>query len=494
MLFLSIIQPFATNPNFMKTRTLLLVLLSCFAALLTAQTTDLETIKQSAKTLYCQHHADATIERTMFLESDEGTIVGLMLDFDPPGFIVATTSQNLRPVYAYSFTNNIVSNADQLQLLKKLITQDLNARQTAIGEQAELKQVHYAWESFLSGSMMLSPFQQWPPEGSTPTEGWILTNWKQSAPYNDMCPMDLNAGARSIAGCPATAMAQIVNYHETLNNTTMNDGDDYYHSYAGNQYWIDDDHETYMFPDWDSLNTWLTSLQYVYETQGTVLTEMKAALSFACGVGAHTVYSASMSGTFGIDQAWDSFQRFGFDESQVIYPSETDTVFNQIIAENIKVALPVQLGLQVDPPGNGGHNVVADGYNTDEFYHFNFGWGGGSNGWYTLPPTYIVYNLTIIEGAVVDIKSTNYTGITTNESDKNPIQVYPNPLTDFIRIAGLEKPATATLYDLSGRMQKQWHVAKTCHSEMLQSLKSGIYLLKIQDANQLIYSGKIIKR
>jgi hypothetical protein len=51
--------------------------------------------------------------------------------------------------------------------------------------------------------------------------------------------------------------------------------------------------------------------------------------------------------------------------------------------------------------------VVVDGYNTDELYHFNFGWGGSQNGWYTMPPTSIYYNLTIIEGVVLNINSTN---------------------------------------------------------------------------------------
>ncbi len=37
------------------------------------------------------------------------------------------------------------------------------------------------------------------------------TRWNQDAPYNDMCPLD--DGARSVTGCVATAMAQIMKYH-----------------------------------------------------------------------------------------------------------------------------------------------------------------------------------------------------------------------------------------------------------------------------------------
>ena len=53
-----------------------------------------------------------------------------------------------------------------------------------------------------------------------------------------------------------------------------------------------------------------------------------------------------------------------------------------------------------------GHNVVVDGYNTDDYYHINFGWGGSSNGWYLIPEE-IPYGLTVIEGLIVDVLKQN---------------------------------------------------------------------------------------
>jgi hypothetical protein len=40
----------------------------------------------------------------------------------------------------------------------------------------------------------------------------ITTKWNQDAPYNNMCP-DHN-GQKSVTGCTATAMAQVMNYHQ----------------------------------------------------------------------------------------------------------------------------------------------------------------------------------------------------------------------------------------------------------------------------------------
>lgn len=65
-------------------------------------------------------------------------------------------------------------------------------------------------------------------------------------------------------------------------------------------------------------------------------------------------------------------------------------------------ALPVHFAV-LDPGGGSGHNLVVDGYNTDDDFHLNFGWGGSSNGWYLLPDE-IPYSLTQVEGAIVDIE------------------------------------------------------------------------------------------
>jgi hypothetical protein len=295
-----------------------------------------------------------------------------------------------------------------------------------------------------------------------------------------------------VAGCPAIAMAQIVNYHEDLNQTEFSDSDDYYHSYgSGNQYWIDDDHEARGFPSFDSLNGWFFNLAYAYQEQLPASNFMKAALVFGCGVAAHQVYTASVSGTFGIEQAFDAFVRFSYYDARLIYPSDTN--LNHDIAENIKVALPVHLGLIVDPPGNGGHNLVVDGYNTDEFYHFNFGWGGSANGWYTLPPTSIPYNLTIIEGAIVDIKSDNYTGITGTEPAYESLFCYPNPVSStlYVEMEGVNEKMI--LYNHMGREVKSLSPSQGRTLIDMSDLPGGMYFLSAVSPDMKRQSVKIIK-
>ena len=48
----------------------------------------------------------------------------------------------------------------------------------------------------------------------------LETEWNQDSPYNDNCPMDTVENERSVTGCVATAMAQIMYYYQWPQMTT----------------------------------------------------------------------------------------------------------------------------------------------------------------------------------------------------------------------------------------------------------------------------------
>ncbi len=50
--------------------------------------------------------------------------------------------------------------------------------------------------------------------------------------------------------------------------------------------------------------------------------------------------------------------------------------------------------------------MVVDGYDDEGYFHINFGWGGSNDGWYMLPEE-LPYELTVLEGLIVDIKPNN---------------------------------------------------------------------------------------
>lgn len=383
------------------------LLLFCIAAV--SQPISEDDALKVAGNFLIYHSSGYRIEATEKLYDDEDPVASVV-HLSPTGFILISNSRLVSPVLAYSFESNWHIGGEEEAIFRALMIADLRCRLDYPDvSPSGSRKTEQQWSDYLSGNFASERFEQWPPEGTTPTGGWLEANWTQNAPYNSMCPIDPNTHQRGLAGCPAVAMAMIVNCLKEVNGTRLNDGDDYYHNFgANNKYWIDNDWQTHGFPYFDSLNLYLDTIEYNYQ-QLKPLGEMeKAALNFACGTALKQVYSSSISGTYGMSQAGAAYQRFGFEESRLVL--SPDTLENANLAENMKNGQPAHLGL-IDPAGTVGHNVVVDGYNTDEFFHLNFGWGGSANGWYTMPPASAPYNLTVIEGIVLDIFKGSSVGI-----------------------------------------------------------------------------------
>lgn len=377
---------------------------------------------------------------------------------EPHGYVAVAADDALPPVVAYSLESECPEAAAADNPLLHLLTADLRSRLAALptldARVAEARR--QLWSRLADGTFGRDErFTQWPPEGSTPTGGWLLSNWTQNAPYNALCPLDIaHGGSRSVAGCPAVAMAMILNYHATIQATAFDTGDRYYHNYAGNAYWIPDAHVQYGFPDFATLNGYLETLTQHWDDGITLTNTDKAALVFGCGVAARQVYSASGSGTFGVDQAYDAYQRFAFTDSRLVF--DTDPNLYPDLASNMQNALPAHLAV-VDPGWTMGHNVVVDGYNTDDYYHLNFGWGGSYNGWYLLPEE-IPYGLTVVEGVVLDIVPASE-AVTERPFANGAFALAsgPNPFGPQVTLsftAPAAGHARLGIYDVAGRLQE----------------------------------------
>ncbi|MCU0302517.1 MAG: C10 family peptidase [Thermoanaerobaculales bacterium] len=368
-----------------------------------ASVVDRETATRVAEATIAERGDGETLATVRTIWRD-GRPLLFLIDLDPAGFVVVAGNTDLPPVVAYSFADDLPSRQPEEGILVDLLRADLGLRLEGVPSlpAGVVSGRHDEWYRLLARLPREGDepdFEQWPAAGTTSTGGWLETNWHQSSPYNDQCPFDPVAGGRSVAGCPAVAVAMVVNHHRTTNDTRFDDADDYYHSYAGRQYWIDDDWATLGFPAFPTLSASLADLEQRYRTGVPATPADAAALVFAAGVAATQVYTASISGTFGVSQAVDAYLKFGADRLSLV-PGTDPEIYLRMSA-NMKSGLPAHLAV-LDPGGSAGHNLVADGYNTDDYFHLNFGWGGSANGWYLLPDE-IPYNLTVIDGVVVDI-------------------------------------------------------------------------------------------
>ena len=329
----------------------------------------------------------------------EGKVLYHIVNLSPSGYALVSDDKDFAPILAYSFQGVYEKNNENP--LHQLICADFEKK-------AAFKEVYISkykdknnklWASLLSGKTNDKTYLSWPELGSTTTEGWVEAQWSQSAPYNAACPMDPISNTRSIAGCPSIVMAQILDFHKTINEKIFSDEDDYYHNYSGRQYYIDNDFEELDFPSFPMLNSNLNSLQNNYNTGVSPSDLEVSSLVFACGVACTQVYSAEASGTFGVDQAADAYSSFNFTNAVLLYP-EVENLYERM-QFNMRHALPIHLAV-VNEAVTVGHNVVLDGWNEEDFYHVNFGWGGTYDSWYHIPDD-LPYELTVIEGVILDI-------------------------------------------------------------------------------------------
>lgn len=420
--------------------------------------------------------------------SEKGIVYFYLAELSPMGYFIISADDELPPVIAYSFDNN----ADIQSPLTNFFIYDIKTRIEAVKYLPEdiISKRQEMWTQYLFNDLTRDPeFEQWPEEGTTSTGGWLESSWNQGAPWNAMCPMDLVTSSRSYTGCPATAMAMILNFHKTTNELFLTDDDDYNHNYAGRNFIIDDDWETINFPSFPALNLFLATVNEHWENAEELTNEDMAALSFACGVIAHQVYTSEGSGTFSVSQAYDAYMRLGC-STALLYTESDEELFPTLIL-NMQHALPAHLAI-VDEAWSMGHNIVVDGYNTDNYFHINFGWGGTYNGWYLVPDE-MPYSMTVIEGLIVDIFKDNSSEYNVSQS-KSEISIFPNPSesTLFLNLNG-QQANIIEIFDNTGRVIK-YKNSFTDQSQIdIQELNSGSYFIRIIFDDRSIFNSGFIK-
>ncbi|MBR4156188.1 MAG: C10 family peptidase [Bacteroidales bacterium] len=318
--------------------------------------------------------------------------------------------------------------------------------------------------------------------------GFMESHWSQDYPYNQHCPKDpLNDNSYSYAGCPAVAMGQIINYLRTTQGTRFSDSDDYVHQYAGRNYNIDDDYKTLEFLPFPQLNRMLDSIDAAL-MRGETLSDMQAAaLIFACGTACKQVYTSEGSGTFYVDQAFDAYKRFGF-ENCVLF-REPDSVMYATLISNLQDGYPAHLAVE-NPEGTIGHNVVVDGYRIEDGkFHINFGYGGAWDGWYYIPDPDFYYGMTKMEGIILDIipSATVVDELLAEQS----LEIYPNPVSDVLNIKNVSNEFEYSIFNIVGQEVSDGFSSGTI---AVTELESGLYFLQIKEEDAIKTAKFVVKR
>lgn len=212
----------------------------------------------------------------------------------------------------------------------------------------------------------------------TPIAPLLETKYNQGEPYNNQCPVikytDGTTWGRAVTGCVATAMAQMMRYWKY---PATGQGS---HSYicepnGGQSFTESMDFSTVTF-DWDNMLPVYTSGNY-NDTQADAV----ALLMHACGVSVDMGYTPNESGAS--SQAVPvALERYFKYDSSIAYASRTlfsNAEWEQLVYNELAASRPVQVS---GSGSQGGHAFVCDGYQGDHYFHFNWGWGGTSDGYF----------------------------------------------------------------------------------------------------------------
>ena len=201
---------------------------------------------------------------------------------------------------------------------------------------------------------------------------FITTTWNQSYPYNYYTPTI--GGKRTLAGCFAIAISQIMRYYEWPAAgkgtciATLNDGyDTEKYITLGQEY------------DWSNM---LDNYSNSYKT-----TEMTAAARLIrdAGYACYSSYGTSTTWAYNIHALMALLRHFYYspDIRLVDRMYYSDESWNAMLQKELSSGRPVWFCGQ-DENGTGGHSFICCGMDTEGRYYINWGWGGSYDGYFDM--------------------------------------------------------------------------------------------------------------
>lgn len=345
----------------------LLMTLSFFWNSVYAERVSLKTARQvaltTAKQLVPNTKSALSLDLTYAAKSDAPSTKGAEeIDFfvfniaDDQGFVIVSGEDRTHPILGYSREGSFKKENMPINISGWLEGYQKEISYAVQNDLQQTPEIQTEWLSYLNGDFKLG------------TEEVLLetAKWDQNEPYNRLCP--LKGEERTLTGCVATAMAEVMRYNKWPDKATSGVA-----SYKGKSV-------KYKAYDWDNL-----PLKYIFpydEDQANAV----AALMWNIGANVNMDYGTYKDGGSAASSI-DAAKAF----SKVFkYAKKTRWQQKRFYSDKHWAAI-LQSELNANRPlyydgstkDKSGHAFVCDGYMGDKF-HFNWGWGGQNNGYFLL--------------------------------------------------------------------------------------------------------------
>lgn len=407
----------------MKRIAIVLTLIFCFGSLL-SNPVDTITAKRVAANFYRQNNVIGVKNgQTLRLQRQAPEYVVAPIDtvytgfyvlnsINGDGFVIVSSDNNVMPVLGYSNDKSFDANNIPPALRDWLLGYEMEIRRARMDETLVAEEARRAWGALLAG-------QDLPNRSTRSVSPLLTTTWSQEWPYNMACPNDASASGilngHVYTGCVATAMAQVMKYWE---HPQVGVGS---HTYTHSNYGT-------LSQNFETAIAWNEMLD-TYSPTGTYTVLQASAISslmYMCGVSVEMNYDVQGSGAQVINGGYSfipsaetalktyfdySSNLHGIAKSKYQNGQWVDNYSNSQWINTLKNELDsgrVILYRGANNNNTAAHAFVCDGYDNNNYFHFNWGWGGNADNYFTISSlTPSSHNYSYGQQAVIGISPTN---------------------------------------------------------------------------------------
>ena len=290
-----------------------------------------------------------------------------VFNIEPIGFVMVAAQKCIQPILAWSGESVFDSGNIYMQVADLLSSYKKQSAYVINKNLMPTEAVAKSWEALTTTGMRLGA-------KTTAVAPMLHTNWNQNGFYNYLCPQDPKTKKKALTGCVATVMAQLMRYWQWPAKGIG------FHSY----------HDSAFGTQNADFGRTVYKWAYMPYTVSNPNPQVEN-LMYQAGVSVDMAYGINSSSSYVLSKNCPIRNNAQFAlENYFCYKAGTQGLYRKNYNDNdwlalIKAELDNGRPLIYDGANDTeGHSFIADGYDAYNNIHFNWGWGGAFNGYFTL--------------------------------------------------------------------------------------------------------------
>ena len=353
---------------------LLLCSLSCITQAKDVNVNTIERVAVNAYAYYSNNEGVKELVKNVIPLKKKSETFAYICNFEK-GFVIVSADDVAQPILGYGFSGPI-DTANMAPAAKFLLDgYQEEIHHAKMTKAATSEEIQANWNRFINDSH--------PKVMYNPNTYLIQSTWDQrghnkptsTMTYNYYCPRDSITNQKTLVGCGGVATAQILRYWGCQCNM---------HGIVHNDYENRDMH--------------LYNQNYIWESMTSTNPNLyNATLLYHCAFAINSVFGTSSTNST-MEEIYFTFRsNFGFDQTDIIYKDFFSTqAWIDTLKYHINKRTPILYSGR-NSTSSEGHGWVVDGYDNNDYFHCNFGWGGDGDGYFpfnNVTPTYSSNGIT----------------------------------------------------------------------------------------------------